>query len=207
MLPLEEVRLEVTRRKLRNVRVVETDLMTFAGLDVPTHGFDVIISSGVLHHVADPHAALTLLSGALASDGVLALMVYGSIGRTAPERVRSALALLSTDTDIDERMALGRSLVQRIEGSPAVRAPWDDISELDNTTFVDRYLHPQAVGFSVSRLLELLADTGLRLLRWIEPFRMGPRRSARSFRRCAGARPPPSQCDRQAHARGALLRR
>ena len=50
---LRELDGQAKARALENLRVQEVDLMTIEGLDVPEGGFDVIYSSGVLHHLSD----------------------------------------------------------------------------------------------------------------------------------------------------------
>ena len=43
--------------------------------------FDLIICTGVLHHLPDPAEGLSALRGVLAPDGAIHLMVYGTYGR------------------------------------------------------------------------------------------------------------------------------
>src|SRR5688572_21565745 len=47
-----------------------------------TQRFDLIVCTGVLHHLVDPAAGLQALRSALKPDGVLYLMVYAPYGRT-----------------------------------------------------------------------------------------------------------------------------
>jgi 2-polyprenyl-3-methyl-5-hydroxy-6-metoxy-1,4-benzoquinol methylase len=44
--------------------------------------FDLILCTGVLHHMADPDAGLRALRSVLKRDGAMILMVYGLYGRT-----------------------------------------------------------------------------------------------------------------------------
>ena len=121
---LAEVRAEVARRGMANVAVQEVDLMTLAGLEVPEGGFDLIVSSGVLHHLSDPAEGLRRLRGALAPHGILTVMVYGQHGREGIYRlVRAIDALIPRDRPIEERLAVGRRLVRgrRCRGSPTGR--------------------------------------------------------------------------------------
>ena len=51
---LEHARGYATQLGLKNVAFATCDLMTLEGLEVPDGGFDVIYSSGVLHHLTTP---------------------------------------------------------------------------------------------------------------------------------------------------------
>src|SRR4051812_17829003 len=67
------------RHDLANLKLFKGDLV-----DIGTLGtsFDVILCTGVLHHMADPSAGLAALREVLAPDGVMVLMLYGQTVRT-----------------------------------------------------------------------------------------------------------------------------
>jgi SAM-dependent methyltransferase len=167
---LRMLREEAARRDLKNLSIHEVDLMTLEGLEVPEAGFDVIHSSGVLHHLSDPAKGLSNLARVLAPQGVIALMVYGRYGRQPLERLVEALDLArGHDEPIGQRLAFARALVQALGESPATRPPWNDATTISDIEFVDRYLHVQFVNQSVEELFGLLSDARLRHLRWLEP--------------------------------------
>ncbi|HKG80387.1 MAG TPA: class I SAM-dependent methyltransferase, partial [Pyrinomonadaceae bacterium] len=64
---------------LTNLETRQLAIESVADLD---HQFDLIISTGVLHHLADPGAGLRALRSVLKADGVMYLMVYAPYGRT-----------------------------------------------------------------------------------------------------------------------------
>lgn len=167
---LERLRSESKNLGLANLEVLEVDLTTLEGLPTPEGGFDVIFSSGVVHHLPDPLKALKLLSGRLAPDGVMRLMVYGRMGRQAVYRFARALDLLAPNREmLEERLALGRRLMQSLTGGPVLEHPWEGSASVDDSEFVDRYLHLQDESFEVAELMELIDGAGLRFLRWHEP--------------------------------------
>ena len=51
--------------------------------------FDLVVSTGVLHHMADPLAGLKALAGCLRRDGAMALMLYAKYGRIGVELLES----------------------------------------------------------------------------------------------------------------------
>jgi len=168
---LEQVRSEAAELGLRNLDVREADLMTGQGLTVPEGGFDVIFCSGVLHHLSDPARGLEFLVRALAPRGVLRLMVYGTLGRHGLYRFVEALDALHPDRlQLEERLRLGRKLLPYLpEDSPVRLPPWQDIHEVDDVEFVDRYLNLNDRSYLVADLLDLAEGAGLRFLRWYEP--------------------------------------
>jgi SAM-dependent methyltransferase len=55
--------------------------------ELPTLGldFDLIVSTGVLHHLADPLVGMKALGGCLRQDGAIGLTLYAKNGRTGVE--------------------------------------------------------------------------------------------------------------------------
>ena len=80
-----------TRFGLERVQFIETDLRQ-PGLRRGT--FDVVYSSGVVHHTRDPRASFARLVELARPGGVIVLGVYNAIARI-PTRVRRAVARLS----------------------------------------------------------------------------------------------------------------
>lgn len=168
---LEQVRSEAAELSLGNLRVIELDLMSGHGLDVPEGGFDVIFCSGVLHHLSEPARGLEHLVRALAPRGVMRLMVYGTLGRHGLYRFVEALDALHPERlQLEERLRLGRKLLGYLpEDSPVALPPWQDIHQIDDVEFVDRYLNLNDRSYLTDELLDLVEGAGLKHLRWYEP--------------------------------------
>jgi SAM-dependent methyltransferase len=155
---------------LKNVRFQEVDLMTLEGLDVPPGGFDVVISSGVLHHLASPEAGLRHLRRVLAPHGILSLMVYGASGREPLYRMVRAIDLLAPrDRPLVERLAAARRLEREIAGEPLRVGPIELNESVPDNEFVDRYLNVNETSYDVASLFALLDRCDMRFLRWVEP--------------------------------------
>lgn len=169
---LSSVRAEVLRRGLTNLELRALDLMdanALAGLrDRSPNGFDVIYASGVIHHLSDAELGLSNLAALLAPGGVMSLMVYGEHGRRPVTRMAEALQRICAGLEGDARLTLARDLVRELPAGPVTRAPWDDAELIHDAEFVDRYLHVNAETYTVPQALDLIASSGLRLLRWTE---------------------------------------
>ncbi|MFT7677561.1 MAG: SAM-dependent methyltransferase [Planctomycetota bacterium] len=167
---IDHARAEIRQRGLSNVSLQEVDLMTLEGLEVPDGGFDVILSSGVVHHLADPAVGLAKLASVLAPHGVLSLMLYGRHGRESLYRlVRAANVLIPRDAPLEERLAVTRELVSELQSDPLRAGPWQDHVEINDSEFVDRYLNVNEVSYDIPELLGLIGQGGLQFLRWSEP--------------------------------------
>lgn len=167
---LADARAEADALRLRNVRVQQVDLMTLEGLEVPPGGFDVIHSSGVVHHLPDPQIGLRRLAKVLAPGGVVVFMVYGTIGRRRVKRVMRALAAwLPAEADLPRKLELARHFVGELADASDPLCPWRAAASCPDAEFVDRYLHPQETDYDVPGLFDLVEGAGLRFLRWCEP--------------------------------------
>lgn len=166
---LEDCRAQVRARGLANVELVEADLLTLDGVSVPEGGFDVIHSSGVLHHLSDPAAGLARLVDVMAPTGVMVMMLYGTVGRRGIRRVQRALAAwIDPDAPLAERLASSRLLVEEF-ATEDEDCPWRAAAGSPDAEFVDRYLHPNECDYEVPELFDLVEKAGLRFLRWTHP--------------------------------------
>src|ERR1700745_2239220 len=62
--------------------------------ELPTLGrdFDLVVSTGVLHHMSDPLPGMKALAACLRRDGALAVMLYAKYGRIGVELLHSVFA-------------------------------------------------------------------------------------------------------------------
>lgn len=167
---INEARLNAKKRGLTNIRFVEADLMTLEGIEVPSGGFDVIYSSGVLHHLSEPLTGLKNLEKVLAPHGVISLMVYGSYGRQALYRLIEGIDLMLPDeNEIEERLPLARLLTQVANQTIFKGNYWQDTAAADDIEFVDRCLNVNEVSYDINSLWQLIEDASMKFIRWDDP--------------------------------------
>jgi SAM-dependent methyltransferase len=167
---LADAQAQADARGLHNLRFVECDLMTLAGLDIPPRGFDVIHSSGVLHHLSDPAAGLVRLRKALAPHGLINLMVYGRYGREPLMQIAAAIGLLFPDeTPLAARLPVARVVAALAREHVLPGTKFMDTAAVDDVEFVDRVLNVNETSYDVANVMQLVDAAGLRFLRWIEP--------------------------------------
>lgn len=129
--------------------------------------FDLIDSSGVLHHLPDPAAGLKRLAGLLAADGVVFLMLYGKYGRAGIYMAQDLFRRLGLGQSEDDVATVKAALAAMASDHP-VRRCFSNANDLwFDAGIVDTFLHPVDRGFSVGDCYELLEAAGLVLQGWV----------------------------------------
>ncbi|MFT7005695.1 MAG: SAM-dependent methyltransferase [Colwellia sp.] len=167
---VNDARLNAKNRGLTNIRFIEADLMTLEGIEVPSGGFDVIYSSGVLHHLSEPLTGLKNLEKVLAPHGVISLMVYGSYGRQALYRLIEGIDLmLPNENEIEERLPFARLLTQVANQTVFKGNYWQNTSTTDDIEFVDRCLNVNEISYDINSLWQLIEEAQMKFIRWDDP--------------------------------------
>jgi SAM-dependent methyltransferase len=95
---------------LKNLQVHQLAIERVSDLGI---NFDLIVCTGVLHHLADPDAGLSALRNVLKPDGAMYLMVYAPYGRTGIYLLQEfcrRLDIHATDADIRDLIGALRAL-------------------------------------------------------------------------------------------------
>lgn len=128
--------------------------------------FDLIVSTGVLHHLADPLAGARALADRLAPDGVLALMLYARYGRMGVEMLQSVFRDIGLQQD-EESL---RVIVEALPTLPAdhpIRAYLAIAPDLHaDAGVVDTFLHGRDLSYTVDDCLALVSSCGLVFQDW-----------------------------------------
>jgi SAM-dependent methyltransferase len=137
--------------------------------ELPTLGldFDLVVSTGVLHHMADPLAGMKALAGCLRPDGALGVMLYARYGRFGVELLESVFRDLELRQD-DESVQIVKDAISVLPADhPArnyVKGAWDLQS---NAALVDTFLHGRARSYTVSESIDLVTSAGLAFQGWL----------------------------------------
>jgi SAM-dependent methyltransferase/alpha-ketoglutarate-dependent taurine dioxygenase len=128
--------------------------------------FDYVISTGVIHHNADPQAALDQLALALKPGGIMELMVYNRFHWTIPAAFQKAMRILggdSADVDFEKELGLAKSLIGELPQDTliGVVSKYRDYSD---AMLADELLQPVLHHYTVESLAELAAVSGLEIL-------------------------------------------
>lgn len=145
------------RTGVNNIHFAQADILKLASIK---RRFDLIESTGVLHHMHDPAQGLRILCSLLKDDGVMKLALYSEAARRAVVAARAligARGYTANEQDIrrcrDELMRLDRDAPER---QVTVFTDFYSLSECR-----DLLLHVQEHRFTIPRIQALLADAGL----------------------------------------------
>jgi SAM-dependent methyltransferase len=152
------------KHNLRNLELHRLSLDQTASLGKT---FDLIVCSGVLHHLPDPDAALGSLREVLEPHGVISLMVYGHYPRVGVHMLQEAFRTLGVQQD-----AAGIEMVKH--ALDEVLPPWHHIHAYKDgerwfdAGLVDTYLHPRERAYTVPEILEFVSGNHLKFQGWLD---------------------------------------
>jgi SAM-dependent methyltransferase len=131
---------------VEGVRFVETDLRR-PGLR--EGAFDVVYSSGVLHHTPDPRASFAALARLARPGGIVVLGLYNTWARI-PHRLRRAVGRLT-----GFRWVPLDPVLRDRAGEPARREAW----------LRDQYMHPEEHRHTTREVQRWFRESGVEYLR------------------------------------------
>jgi SAM-dependent methyltransferase len=123
--------------------------------------FDLVVSTGVIHHLAEPGRGLNALAGCLKPEGVAALMVYARYGRLGVEMLQSVFRELGLGQDEPSLRTVREALDLLPPDHPiaSYRAIAPDLGSDEG--MVDTFLHTRERTYTVDDCLDLVAGAGL----------------------------------------------
>jgi SAM-dependent methyltransferase len=123
--------------------------------------FDMVLSMGVIHHLADPAAGIRNLVRNLADDGILFLYIYGRHGGRERMRRKRIVSLLRDGNS--QNFEQGIRLVKEL-GFDSSEYGWDlgvGDEEIRNALIVDAYLHVNETLYDFDSIFDLMRSSGL----------------------------------------------
>ena len=136
---------------------------------LPRHGlgfFDLVVSTGVLHHLKSPEDGLKVLNDIQLENGGAEFLVYGHFGRTGVYQIQSLMH------NINQQV---HAMSKEIDYASAIleilpRKHWfhysenSDLSTMGNVGIYDLLLHKRDVSYSIPDLYEWLENSGYSLV-------------------------------------------
>jgi SAM-dependent methyltransferase len=160
---LAHQRMLADRHGLKNLRLEQRDILDIAG---SSDRFDLIVCTGVLHHMERPDEGLRALASVLSPRGVIHAMVYASARRAGVYFLQDLFRRLGVEQD-DAGIAFVRKLLSELPVHHYARwfLPAADV-QIEDAELVDIFLHVQDRAYSVQELLDLVASAGLAFQGW-----------------------------------------
>jgi SAM-dependent methyltransferase len=128
--------------------------------------YDLIICTGVLHHLVDPDAGLRALRSVLKPDGAMNLMVYAPYGRDGVYMMQEYCRRLGVGTSQEEIRDLMMVLRSLPEHHPLLATQGGSREFPNADALADAVLNPRDRSYSVSQLFDFVESNGLKLSRW-----------------------------------------
>ena len=160
---IEHTQLLIERYELSNLELRQLPIEQVVELGGV---FDHIVCTGVLHHLADPDAALRALSQVLGPEGALSAMVYAPYGRTGVYMIQEYCRRLGVGTSPTDIADLEASLREIPLGHPLSHLLRDTPDFSDPDALADALLHPRDRSYSVPEVFDFLERAGLGFGRW-----------------------------------------
>jgi SAM-dependent methyltransferase len=192
------------RHGLGNLEVHQMRIEDVARLD---REFDLVICTGVLHHLEDPDAGLRALAGVLRRGGAMQLMVYATYGRTGVRMMQEYARRLGVGRSRGEVLDLANTLAEIPWAHPLVPQLQQSADFRQTSGIADALLNPRERTYTVPELLAYVERNGLAFGRW---YRQAPylatcgAPAATPHAARLAALPPPEQSAAMELFRGAM---
>ncbi|OBA76911.1 hypothetical protein A5641_20425 [Mycobacterium sp. 1554424.7] len=146
--------LELHRLPIEEVRTL--------GLD-----FDLIVTTGVLHHLADPAAGMRALGSCLRPDGCMGVMLYAKYGRIGVEMLESAFRELALGQD-EASVQKVKDAMSLIPADHPVQSYLKIARDLEGSdaAMVDTFLHGRQRSYAVEECVDITTSAGLEFQGW-----------------------------------------
>ncbi len=132
--------------------------------ELPTlkQDFDLVISTGVLHHLASPPAGIAALKEVLRPDGAMGIMLYATYGRIGVEVLESVFRDMGLTQD-DQSVQVVKEIIGVLAPDHPVQRYLRIARDLQasDAAMVDTFLHGRQRSYTIEECQELVTDAGL----------------------------------------------
>ncbi|MGI9197800.1 MAG: class I SAM-dependent methyltransferase [Candidatus Nanopelagicales bacterium] len=143
---------------LTNLELHQLPIEEVASLD---EDFDLIITTGVLHHLADPAIGMRALGERLRPDGVLAVMLYADYGRIGVQMMQGVFRDMGLTQD-EASLAMVRDALQQLGPRHPLASYLEIAPDLgDDAGLVDTFLHGREHDYTIDECRDLVESAGL----------------------------------------------
>lgn len=150
------------KHDLHNLELHQVSLEEAASLE---RTFDLIVSSGVLHHLPDPTAGLRALGDVLRPHGVIFVMLYGHYPRVGVQMLQEAFRVIGLQQDAASIELVKHTLHDVLPSWHHIRS-YNDPDRHFDAGLVDTYLHARERAYTVSDVFQIVADSQMKFQSW-----------------------------------------
>jgi SAM-dependent methyltransferase len=151
-----------------NLENLELHQLTIEKVEEIGRSFDLVVCTGVLHHLPDPDHGLCALRNVLRPQGAMRLMVYARYGRAGIYMMQEYCRLLGIRPSGDDLESLSATLDALPADHPISGVLRRAADFRQPEAMADALLHPQDRAYTVPELHAWLDRCGMSFGRWIE---------------------------------------
>lgn len=129
--------------------------------------FDYVISTGVIHHNAEPGSTLRKITSALKTRGIIELMVYNFYHRILTTSFQKAIRILANTRDKpnpDKEMHLLTLIKKGFTAQNAMGSFLENECNVPEAALADMLLQPVEYSYTLESFNDLISSQGLEIL-------------------------------------------
>jgi SAM-dependent methyltransferase len=167
---ISETSLRHTRelQQIHDLKNLELHRLAIENVHELARAFDLIVCTGVLHHLPDPDTGLRALRDVLRPSGAMRIMVYARYGRAGIYMMQDYCRLLGVEASERDLRDLGATLAALPPDHPIAGVLRHAKDFLRPEAMADALLHPQDRAYSVPELYAWLDRCAMSFGRWVE---------------------------------------
>jgi SAM-dependent methyltransferase len=150
---------------IANLRLRQLDILRAGEIG---ETFDLIVSTGVLHHLPDPDAGLRALAPLLAPDGAFHIMLYGRYARVGVYMMQELFRRLGVGQSADD-VAFARATLAALPPEHYLNWHRKRSGDLEHDSgLVDTLLHPVDRAYTPDEVIAFAETNGLVFQNWAD---------------------------------------
>jgi SAM-dependent methyltransferase len=155
-------------QRKHNLQNLELHKLPMESVSELGRSFDLVVCTGVLHHLPDPDRGLRALRDVLRPDGAMRVMVYARYGRAGIYMMQGYCRLLEVHPSASDLRSLGATLDALPKYQPIANVLRRANDFRLPEAMADALLHPQDRAYSVLEIYAWLDRCGMAFGRWVE---------------------------------------
>ena len=149
-----------------NLENLQLEKRSILELESSQDRFDLIVSTGVLHHLEDPDLGLRNLKSVLKQDGRLNIMLYGKYPRVGVYMMQEVFKILGLGVGNPD-LPFVKSTLMKLPNWHFAKEYSSKAGDLDNDAgLVDTFLNPVDRSYSVEDVFTFIKTADLEFVDW-----------------------------------------
>lgn len=150
-------------KNLSNIELLESSILEYNTDQM----FDLIVCTGVLHHVEDPVNNINHMTNMLKDTGVMCIMLYNYTGRHGVYQIQKLVKMLKLENNLTGARQLAE-IIDKLPEDHSVKKYIERTQEVDYLeNFMDTFFNPYDRPYTIFDVKELVDQTNLEFYDWL----------------------------------------